>query len=310
MARRSKGRALDGVVLLDKPLHLSSNDALQRVRRLFGARKAGHTGSLDPLATGLLPICFGEATKLSGYLLSAPKQYRVTAAVGAETETGDREGAVSASRDTPVPERAALERVLDDFRGAQQQIPPMYSALKVDGKPLYAYARAGETVERAARPIYVHELACLESTSDAFTLTVTVSGGTYVRTLVEDIARAFGGCAHVSVLRRTGVGGLGHDLPMVTFDTLKAAADHADDAALAWLHPIELLAYDWPRVVLDASQATAIAQGQRIDCPAIESGDAEQFLRIDVGTQGMMGFGFVDDRGRLAPKRLFSTAPA
>lgn len=310
MARRKKGRVLDGVVLLDKPLHLSSNDALQRVRRLFGARKAGHTGSLDPLATGLLPICFGEATKLSGYLLSAPKQYRVSASVGAETETGDREGAFTATCDTPVPERAAFERVLDDFRGAQQQLPPMYSALKVDGKPLYAYARAGEVVERATRPIYVHELACLESTSDAFTLAVTVSGGTYVRTLVEDIARAFGGCAHVSALRRTGVGGLGSDLPMVTFETLTEQADNADNALLSWLHPIELLASDWPRVVLDSSQATAMAQGQRIDCPAIESGNAEQLLRIDVGKHGMMGFGFVDDQGRLAPKRLFSTASA
>lgn len=307
MARRKRGRALDGVVLLDKPLYLSSNDALQRVRRLFDARKAGHTGSLDPLATGLLPICFGEATKLSAYLLSAPKRYQATASVGAETETGDREGAISLTRDTAVPDGQAFETLLETFRGAQMQVPPMYSALKVAGKPLYAYARAGETVERSPRPIHVHELECLAREADTFTLSVTVSGGTYVRTLVEDIARAFDGCAHVSALRRTGVGGLGNELPMVTLDTLESQARAQDGELTSWLHSIELLVAGWPRVVLDSEQARAIVHGQRIACPAIESGSVEQLLRIDTADRGMIGLGFVDDQGRLAPKRLFAT---
>lgn len=306
MGRSKRGLAIDGVVLLDKPLHLSSNDALQKVRRLFNARKGGHTGSLDPLASGLLPICFGEATKLSSYLLSAPKCYEVTASVGFETETGDREGAPSEHSDTAVPERDAFVELLKSFSGAQTQIPPMYSALKVNGKPLYAYARAGETIERAPRAIMVHSLECTARTTDSFALVLTVSGGTYVRTLVEDIARAFGGRAHVAALRRTGVGPLGRDLPMVTLAALEEAAG---DSRNDWLHSLDLLVSDWPSVSLDCDQTTAIGYGQRIACPPVK-GDVspDSLLRIDSQDAGMIGVGFIDEQGRLAPKRLFSSA--
>ncbi|MDA3919930.1 MAG: tRNA pseudouridine(55) synthase TruB [Salinisphaera sp.] len=306
MGRRSKGRQIDGVVLLDKPLNLSSNDALQRVRQAFDARKGGHTGSLDPLATGLLPICLGEATKLSSYLLSASKRYRVTACVGHETETGDLEGAPTSTSQQAVPPADAFERLLETFRGDQTQIPPMYSALKVNGKPLYAYARAGQVIAREPRPICIEQLACVDRASDRFSLDVTVSGGTYIRTLVEDIARAFDGRAHVVELRRTGVGALGMQYPMVTLDTLQNAAVDAPEALGRWLYPLSMLVSDWPSVGLDAAQAAAIAQGQRVDRHSAPC-DADTNDVFVLRTQaGVLGIGFLDADGRLAPKRLFA----
>lgn len=309
--RRRKGRLIDGVVLLDKPLYLSSNDALQRVRRAFDARKAGHTGSLDPLATGLLPICLGEATKLSSYLLSADKRYRVTADVGHETATGDLEGAPTCVSDQAVPDRAEFERTLESFRGPQTQIPPMYSALKVDGKPLYAYARAGQTVERQPRPIHVSQLTCVNLAPDAFTLDVTVAGGTYVRTLVEDIARAFDGRAHVTALRRTGVGTLGDGLPMVSLDALQVGARKAPDTLDDWLLPSSSLITDWRSICLDEIECQAIGQGQRVAIPlAAQDVADDQLFRIETRHGDLLGIGFIDPAGRLAPKRLFATPQA
>lgn len=308
MARRNKGRAVNGVVLLDKALGVSSNHALQQVRRTLDAQKAGHTGSLDPLATGLLPICLGEATKLSSYLLSADKRYRVTAAVGAETTTGDREGTFTEYADAAMPGEASLKKYLAGFVGTQTQVPPMYSALKVNGKPLYAYARAGESVAREPRPITVHDITLVSVEPDHFTLDVSVSGGTYVRTLVEDIARSWDGRAHVAALRRTGVGTLGRELPMVTQEQIAdAAGEHLLAEPPSWLLPVSTLMADWPRADLAPEQAERLGQGQALaaaDWPCAEP------IRLDDAWGRVLGLGRRLDDGRLAPLRLFASPQA
>lgn len=304
MGRRKRGRDVDGVVLLDKPVGCSSNAALQRTRRAFDARKAGHTGSLDPLASGLLPVCFGEATKVSGYLLHADKRYRVTAVVGAETSTGDREGEITRQSDAKVPDAAAFKALLARFLGPQQQTPPMYSALKKDGKRLYEYARAGQEVERAPRDIVVHAIDCLETEAEAFTLDVRVSGGTYIRTLVEDIARAWDGRAHVGALRRIGVGDLGTTLPMVELDILEARAEAGEPLA-DWLYPVSTVLSGWPRVCLDEVQARAIGHGRTIAAPASHAAPVDAVCLT--GENGeLYGFGCIDAEGMLSPRRLFA----
>lgn len=291
------------MILLDKPLRLSSNHALQRVRRAFDARKAGHTGSLDPLATGLLPICLGEATKLSSYLLESDKRYRVTARIGSETTTGDAEGEVSRTSDVAMPAGEALDALLAGFIGTQTQIPPMYSALKVDGKPLYEYAREGQIIERAPRPITVHSLTLVEADEDKLTLDVAVSSGTYVRTLVEDIARAWGGCAHVAALRRTGVGALGTDRPMIDLERIESAARDEPALLQTWLQPISSLIADWPVARLDAAQTEAILNGQRL------RGDwcaGETLFRLESSNGLLLGLGCCEINGELRPRRLFA----
>lgn len=306
VARRKRGRDVDGVVLLDKPLGLSSNQALQRVRRAFDARKAGHTGSLDPLATGLLPVCLGEATKLSAYLLEADKYYRVTARLGAETTTGDGEGEISRRSDAATPVGAALDTVLAGFVGEQTQIPPMYSALKVAGKPLYEYAREGRTIERQPRSITVRKLDVVAASADTLTLDVAVSSGTYVRTLVEDIARSWGGCAHVAALRRLRVGALGADQSMVDLDRIEEAAAGDEPAALqSWLRPISALMADWPAASLNAEQAQAIRQGQAVygEWPRPDG-----LLRLESPGGKLLGIGCCEQDGMLRPKRLFARA--
>lgn len=304
MARRRRGRDVDGVILLDKPLGCSSNAALQRVRRAFDARKAGHTGSLDPLATGLLPVCLGEATKASAYLLHADKHYRVTAEVGSETATGDREGGITRKSGAATPEAAEFDTILRRFVGAQQQIPPMYSALKKDGKRLYEHARAGREIERDPRDIEVYAVECVAHTAERFTLDVSVSGGTYIRTLVEDIARAWGGCAHVGMLRRLGVGRLGDEHSMVTLDDIEAQAGDAGMLA-RYLNPVSMVLDDWPRLTLDAAQAAAVRQGRRIPRPPLTPALGSPVCLA--GENGdLYGFGFVTDTDEIAPKRLFA----
>ncbi|MES1940235.1 tRNA pseudouridine synthase B [Salinisphaera sp. T5B8] len=303
MGRRKRGQDIDGVILLDKPLGCSSNAALQRVRRAFDARKAGHTGSLDPLASGLLPVCLGEATKVSSYLLAADKRYRVTAIHGMQTATGDREGEIVASSELAIPETEELERILTRFLGAQQQIPPMYSALKKDGKRLYEHARAGETVERAPRPITVHELELVACDADTFTLDARVSSGTYIRTLVEDIAAAWGSVAHVGTLRRTAIGRLGAELGMIPLADIEARAESGQSMA-DWLLPVSVAVADWPRAVLGPEDAAAMGHGRAVDCP-IEV-DAETTLCIQDESGLLLGLGYIDAHGRLAPRRLFA----
>ena len=225
-------RSLDGIVLLDKPLGLSSNHALQRVKRLFAARKAGHSGSLDPLATGMLPICFGKATKLSAQLLDARKCYRFTIQLGARTATGDTEGEVVEQCPVPALDAAGIRTVLAGFTGPQMQIPPMYSALKHQGQRLYSLARQGIEIEREPRPVHLYILELEEWSADRLTLQAVCSKGTYIRVLAEDIARALGSCGHVSMLRRLWVEPFKEE-NMVSLETLEAAPDPA--ARERWL---------------------------------------------------------------------------
>ena len=309
VARRRKGRALDGVVLLDKPYGLSSNDALQEVRRLLNAQKAGHTGSLDPLATGLLPLCLGEATKLSSYLLSADKHYRVTAALDHETETGDIEGQPTEHTHVALPRLEQLVALLTGFVGQLAQIPPMYSALKVDGKPLYAYARAGQTVEREPRPVTVHalDLVAFDAQAATMTLDVSVSGGTYIRTLVEDIARSWGGRAHVTALRRTGVGGLVGAGQMVELTRIESdcRGQNAPDGLTlpTWLLPVSRLLAGWAHIDLDDEQARRIGMGQTLGgFPDLAPGP----IRLNGPDGRMIGLGQHKPPNGLSPLRLFS----
>lgn len=303
MGRRKRGQDIDGVVLLDKPVGCSSNAALQRVRRAYDARKAGHTGSLDPLASGLLPVCLGEATKVSSYLLAADKRYRVTAVYGAQTATGDREGEVVARSNVPMPEHARLEETLRGCVGAQQQIPPMYSALKKDGKRLYEHARAGETVEREPRAITVYDLQLIDHDDESFTLETQVSSGTYIRTLVEDIARSWGGLAHVGTLHRTAIGRLGVALGMTPLTEIEARAE-AGQTLAHWLWPVSTVISEIPRVVLDEQGATAMSYGRAVDCAA--GTPAADTLRIEDGNGRLLGLGRINERGQLAPRRLFA----
>ncbi len=259
-ARRQKiaRRALHGVLLLDKPLGWSSNDALQKAKWLLRAEKAGHTGTLDPLATGLLPLCFGAATKFSQVSLDADKAYRATLRLGQRTSTGDLEGEVVQERPVEV-DAAAVQAVLQRFIGEIDQLPPMHSALKKDGKALYEYARAGITVERASRRVTLHAITLVDWQAERLVIDVRCSKGTYIRTLAEDIGEALGCGAHLTGLRRTASGPL--DLGgAVTLDALEAL-DEPGRAAL--MQPVDLLLADWPRVALDADEAGRFLTGLR-----------------------------------------------
>lgn len=302
--RRNKGRPVDGVLLLDKPLGLSSNRALQEVKRLFGAAKAGHTGSLDPLATGLLPICFGNATKMSAFLLDADKHYRVTGRLGVRTDTADAEGAVTEQQPVPVLDAPTVEQVLRRFTGDIEQVPPMYSALKKDGKRLYELAREGREIEREARRIRIFSLELLALESDTISLDVRCSKGTYIRTLIEDIAVALGTVAHVIELRRLGVGPY-EKRPMYTLDELMEIRDGGGHAALdERLLPVDSAVVDWPLVRLDADSAHYVLRGQAVQVPRAPT---EGRVRLYAEGDGFLGIGEVADDGRIAPKRLVST---
>lgn len=289
-------RPLDGVLLFDKPLELSSNTALQKVRRLYQAEKAGHTGTLDPLASGLLPICFGEATKFSMGLLDADKTYRATIRLGQITTTGDAEGEVVASRAVNV-NKDQISEVLQRFCGAIQQLPPMHSALKHQGKPLYEYIRKGETVERALRDVFIHDLRMERLGDVELEIVVRCSKGTYVRTLGEDIGEALGCGGHLIALRRTAIAGF--DLAAAyTLPQLEAMDDLQRDACLL---PLDCMLQDFPSLELDARELQRMAQGQRLgkklDVPdgKIRLYSAGQF----VGVGELLGT-------RLAPSRLLS----
>lgn len=225
MSRRKRGLEIHGVVLLDKPVGISSNRALQKVRGIFQARKAGHTGSLDPFATGMLPICLGEASKTAAFMLEASKQYRAVARLGEATSTGDVEGEVIQTYPVPDLDSNKLTQTLNQFVGEIEQVPPMYSALKHQGKPLYEYARAGIEIERPARLITIHQLDLVDWQAADLTFDVRCSKGTYIRTLAEDIATALGSCAHLIELRRMLVEPFA-DFPMVTLEQLQEARDH------------------------------------------------------------------------------------
>lgn len=297
--RRAKGRPVNGILLLDKPLGESSNHALQRVKRLYDARKAGHTGSLDPLADGMLPICFGDATKLSAFLLDADKHYWFRVRLGISTATGDAEGEVLDERPVEGIDRARVEQVLRDFVGEIEQLPPMFSALKHQGKRLYELAREGVEVEREPRAVTIHELQLLDVELPEIELSVQCSKGTYVRTLAEDIGTALGCGGHVSALRRTGVGPY-TQLPMYGMDEIEARAEQGRDALDGLLLPVDTALADWPEVRVSADSAFYLRQGQAVLVPKAPT---EGWVRIYDGNR-FMAVGQVQDDGRIAPKRL------
>lgn len=303
MAGKRQRRDVHGILLLDKPTGGTSNQVLQRAKWLFGARKAGHTGSLDPLATGLLPLCFGEATKISGFLLDADKRYRVTCRLGRVTTTGDAEGDVVADHPVPALHPATVRAALAAFLGEQEQVPPMHSAVKHRGERLYRIARRGGEVERKPRRIRIHALELVAYGDGALTLDVHCSKGTYVRTLVEAIGEALRAGAHVTALRRTGLGPFPADA-LVSLDRVEACAEDGPGALDALLLPPEAGLADWPDVVLDAASAAFVRQGQAVFVPRAPEAD---WLRL-FGPEGFLGMGVVLDDGRVAPRRMMAAA--
>nr|WP_202119635.1 tRNA pseudouridine(55) synthase TruB [Pseudomonas otitidis] len=293
-------RDVSGILILDKPRGMSSNQALQKVRWLLNAEKAGHTGSLDPLATGVLPLCFGEATKFSQYLLDADKGYETVAQLGVTTTTGDAEGEVLERRDVTVG-RDELEAALGRFRGEIQQVPPMYSALKKDGQPLYKLARAGEVVEREARSVTIARLELLAFDSTKATLSVSCSKGTYIRTLVEDLGRVLGCGGHVAELRRTQAGPFNLSQAISLEELEKAHAEGGNEALDRFLLPSDSGLEHWPLVQLSEHSAYYWLHGQPVRAP-----EAPKFgmLRVQDHTGRFIGIGEVSDDGRIAPRRL------
>jgi tRNA pseudouridine55 synthase len=304
MARRKRpGRNVDGILLLDKPAGLTSNGALQQVKRLFGAAKAGHTGSLDPLATGVLPLCFGEATKFSQFLLDADKRYLTTVKLGVTTTTGDADGEETAR--TAVPALGDIEAILDGFRGSIMQIPSMYSALKVDGQPLYKLAREGKEIERKAREVTIHELSLVEAREDELILDIRCTKGTYVRTLAEDIGKEIGCGAHVSALRRLQSGPYMVDEThtMAQLEATKALGTHLLDKLLL---PVSTAVKEWPMVELTDLSASYLRQGQPVQVASSPtSGWVRIFIESGAQNDGdFIGVGEILDDGRIAPRRL------
>ena len=260
---RIRWRDLHGIVLLDKPIGLSSNQALQAVRRLLRAAKGGHAGALDPMATGLLPLCFGEATKLAGSLLGSRKAYVADCRLGITTDTADSEGDIVRQRPVPLLDEAAIETALARLRGRIAQVPPVYSALKQGGERLYVKARRGEAVEVPPREVEVHRLDLLARDGDTLQLFVECGSGTYVRSLARDLGEDLGCGAHLTALRRLWVEPF-HEPRMVTLDELQRAAEQGDEALLAWLLPVSAGLSDLPTVQLDEPQSLAISRGQTI----------------------------------------------
>jgi tRNA pseudouridine55 synthase len=302
--RRRSGRAVDGILVLDKPIGLSSNQALQRVKRLYNAAKAGHTGSLDPLATGVLPLCFGEATKFSQYLLDADKQYTSTMVLGVRTESGDRDGEVLSEQDAGDISEADVEVALEGFRGEIEQVPPMYSALKHQGQPLYKLARSGREVERQPRRVHIRELALLAfrgGEHPEIDIHIACSKGTYIRTLAEDIGRVLGVGAHVSALRRTAAGPFDESLA-VSLPTLEALRDHAATAEMdALLQPLDAALEGMPMVQVSEAGGFYIRQGQPVLVP---NSPCSGMVKMGLETGEFLGVGEILDDGRVAPRRL------
>lgn len=309
MGRRPsrRGRDVNGVLLLDKPTGISSNDALQKVKRLFNANKAGHTGALDPLATGMLPICLGEATKFSQFLLDSNKRYRVVAKLGQRTNTSDSDGEVVCERPVNCT-LSDIEPALTHFRGEIEQIPSMYSALKYQGRPLYEYARQGIEIPREARKIEVYELSLINFSDDRLELEVHCSKGTYIRTIVDDLGEMLGCGAHVIYLRRLQVSCYPAER-MVTLEQLQLLVEQAQQQELApgalldpLLIPMDSAVQDFPEVNLLPAVAGYVKQGQPVQASGIPK---DGLVRITVGDEHtFIGIGEIDDLGRVAPRRL------
>jgi tRNA pseudouridine55 synthase len=303
MARRRKqGRDVNGILLLDKPHGISSNHALQRIKRLFDAAKAGHTGSLDPLATGLLPLCLGYTTKFSAFLLDADKRYRVTVRLGVTTSTADAEGEITATAPTDGVTEAALREVIGRYIGSIEQLPPMYSAVKHQGQRLYKLAREGKEVERTPRTIQIYALDLVRFDLPEIELDVHCSKGTYVRTLAEDIGAGLGCGGHVSALRRTGVGPyVEGSIRFVTVDDVEAAAEQGIEAMDALLLPLDTALDHCPALRLSADAAFYLGQGQPVLVP---QSPTEGTVRLYDQSERFVGVGVILDDGRVQPKRL------
>ncbi|AIW15002.1 tRNA pseudouridine(55) synthase TruB [Vibrio tubiashii] len=307
MARRRKGRPINGVVLLDKPTGISSNDALQKVKRIYFAEKAGHTGALDPLATGMLPICLGEATKFSQFLLDSDKRYRVIAKLGERTDTSDSDGEVVETRPVDV-SLDKLEACIDKFRGESDQVPSMFSALKYQGKPLYEYARKGIEVPRESRKITVYEIVLHRFEGDEVEMEVHCSKGTYIRTIVDDLGEMLGCGAHVTMLRRTGVAKYPYE-KMVTLEQLNELLEQAHRDEIApkelldpLLLPMDTAVEDLPEVNLNAELTNLVQHGMPVQVFGAPEGTP---LRMTSGEEKLfIGVAEVNDDGKVAPKRL------
>jgi len=301
--RRKTWRPLHGIVLLDKGKGISSNHALQQVKRLFQAQKAGHTGSLDPLATGLLPVCFGKATRVSGLLLDADKSYSVCARLGQRTDTADAEGEVIEERPVPKLDLAQVQVVVAGFVGEIDQVPPMYSALKHKGQRLYKLARKGIEVERPARRVRFDWITVDRLEGDELCLSLRCSKGAYVRTLIEDIGEALGCGAHVTALRRTGLGPFMDHPKMYTFDELQNLAKEGQEALDRVILPTDSALTGYPAITLDADSTFYIRHGHPV---FVAHAPLEGWFRI-YGADGLfLGLGEVLDDGRVAPRRLLA----
>lgn len=303
--RKRHGRNISGILVLDKPQGESSNRSLQKVKRLFQAAKAGHTGSLDPLATGVLPLCFGEATKISQFLLDSDKAYRTKIKLGVKTATGDSEGEVIAEKDCSNISLKDIEKALDNFRGEIQQIPSMYSALKHQGVPLYKLARAGKTVERKVRTVSIYELNLISYEGANLELDIRCSKGTYVRTIADDLGEHLGVGAHVTALRRIQAGPFSLDQAM-TYEGLEKNLEQSkgeDDfsAIDEFLIPADQAIQELPEVILPAITADYVLQGQPVIARHLPTSGLVRLYKEDV----FIGIGEILEDGRVAPKRLF-----
>ena len=296
MSKRKSGLDISGIILLDKRLGVSSNQALQEVRRLFNANKAGHTGSLDPLATGLLPLCFGEATKVSALMLDDDKRYQVTIKLGVMTDTGDSEGQIVAEMPVPDISESQLLDCLQHFTGEIDQVPPMYSALKHQGKKLYELAREGKTVDRPARRITMYAIELLAFDSQSISLDVRCSKGTYIRSLAEDIGHYLGSCGTVTALRRTASG----QFNLADAFTIEQLREMDLATLYASRLPVDLPLSHIPAVSVNDDQVTSIKQGQQIKLNSTELGTVRIYSQ-----QCFLGLGEMLINGKLAPKKLF-----
>ena len=305
MGRRRKGRNISGIVLLDKPLGITSNRALQIVKRLYNAAKAGHTGSLDPLATGLLPLCLGEATKVSGFLLDADKSYLATLKLGVKTFSADAEGEVIETRPVENYSKKQINAAIEPLLGDIEQVPPMHSALKVDGQPLYKLAHQGVVIERKSRPVHIFSIQVLRHEADEIDIEVHCSKGTYIRTLAEDIGENLGCGAHLSALRRTESGPF-HLEESITLEELEQLAEKAKENGFdeldSILMPAEEALDDWDSVDLSADAAFYIFRGQAVQVP---NAPTEGLVRLFSEEKGFIGIGEIMDDGRVKPNRLF-----
>ena len=299
---KRKGRRVNGILLLDKPLGMSSNAALQKVRYLFNAQKAGHTGSLDPLATGVLPICFGEASKVTSYLLDSDKRYLCTLQLGAVTSTGDKEGEILKEHDIPAISSTQLETILEQFRGDIEQIPPMYSALKHNGQPLYKLARKGIEVDRKVRKVRIYKLQVMDKTDTTITCDITCSKGTYIRTLAQDIGEMLGCGAHLSMLRRIEVSPFDCSqlYTIETIENLMAENNEADSLLL----PIDTALTHYPAITLSQEEAQRIQNGLKVKRAGIPQAN---IIKLYLENGDFIGIGRQAGENLLAPKRLMRT---